>query len=52
LLARSAAVDESLVFSDDDISASEFSDTPRPGYDALVEVIRAGLVQAVCGQCS
>jgi site-specific DNA recombinase len=34
-------VDPSLIFQDDGISASEFSDEERPGYDKLVAAIRA-----------
>jgi len=40
-------VDERLIFSDNDISASPFSDKERPGWLDLLAAIRAGLVQRV-----
>jgi site-specific DNA recombinase len=40
-------VDERLTFSDNDISASPFSDKERPGWLDLLAAIRAGLVQRV-----
>jgi DNA invertase Pin-like site-specific DNA recombinase len=40
-------VDERLIFSDNDISASPFSDKERPGWLDLLVAIRAGLVQRV-----
>ncbi len=40
-------IDERLIFSDNDISASIFSDKERPGWLDLLAAIRAGLVQLV-----
>jgi DNA invertase Pin-like site-specific DNA recombinase len=40
-------VDERLIFSDNDISASPFSDKERPGWLDLLAAIRAGLIQRV-----
>ncbi len=35
------------IFEDDDISASKYSTKPRPGYNALMESVRAGAVDVV-----
>src|SRR6266498_2893505 len=40
-------VDENLIFSDNDLSASKFSDKPRPGYHDLLAAIRAGRVRVL-----
>jgi len=39
--------DESLNFSDDDISASKYSTKERPGYNALLATIRVGQIEAI-----
>jgi site-specific DNA recombinase len=44
---RSWPVDERLIFSDNDISASLFSDKERPGWLDLLAAIRIGLVQLI-----
>src|SRR5512132_2880540 len=35
------------VFSDSDISASRYSRKPRPGYNELIEAVKAGEVEAI-----
>jgi len=44
---RGWPVDETLIFRDNDLSASKFSTKPRPGYLALLAAIRAGQVVLV-----
>jgi DNA invertase Pin-like site-specific DNA recombinase len=40
-------MDESLIFRDNDLSASKFSTKPRPGYLLLLDAIRAGRVRLI-----
>lgn len=45
--ADNAGLAVSLVFQDDDISASKYSTKPRPGYEALVDAVRTNHIETI-----